>query len=41
MEDLLEELGTAAARAKEEAGRLFRVDVTLGVTAGLFCVILL
>lgn len=41
MEGLGRQLSDAAAEAEEEAKRLFRVDAALGITAGLFCVLLL
>lgn len=41
LETLLSQLSAAAGDAAEEEKRLFRVDLALGVTAGLFCVILL
>ena len=38
---LLDRLGEQVETARQTARRLVRVDVTLGVTAGLFCLILL
>lgn len=39
--DLLSRLDETIFDGAEEAKRLFRVDLTLGITAGLFCVLLL
>ena len=41
MEGLQRQLASAAEEAEEEAKRLFRVDAALGITAGLFLVLLL
>ncbi|MBS4881042.1 MAG: stage III sporulation protein AB [Firmicutes bacterium] len=41
LQALLDRLGEQAETARQTARRLVRVDVTLGVTAGLFCLILL
>ena len=39
--DLLSRLDEMIFNGSEEAKRLFRVDLALGITAGLFCVLLL
>lgn len=41
LEGLLRRLEEQVETAREEARRLFRVDLALGITAGLFCWILL